>query len=55
MSRRDDGGHTCKSNGTEGLVLVIINRFGRAICLVCFTTMLSLTTLFLLLLGEIAL
>ena len=55
MSRGNDSSHTCKSNGTGGLVLVIINRFGRAICLVCFTTTLSSTTLFLLLLGGIPL
>jgi len=55
MSRRNNSSHTCKSNGTRGLVLIIINRFARAICLVCFTTMFSLTTLFFLLLGEIPL
>ena len=55
MSKRNNSSYTCKSNGTRGLILVIINRFGRAICLVCFTTMLFSTTLFLLLLGGIPL
>ena len=55
MSRRNNSSHTYKSNGTRGLILIIINRFGRAICLVCFITTLSSTTLFLLLLEGIPL
>ena len=55
ISKRNNSSHTCKSNGTKGLVLIIINRFRKAICLVCFTTMLFLTMLFLLLLGGIPL
>ena len=52
MSKRNNSSHTCKSNGTRGLVLITIKRFGEAIC---FTTMLSSTMLFLLLLGRIPL
>ena len=55
MSGRNNSSYTCKSNGTGGLVIITIKRFGGAICLVYFTTLLFLTTLFLLLLGGIPL
>ena len=55
MSGRNNSSYTCKSNGTGGLVVITIERFGEAICLVYFTTSLSSTTLFPLLLGGIPL
>ena len=49
--------YACKSNGTKSLIFIIIGRFvfRRDICLVCFTTSLSSTMLFLLLLRRVPL